>query len=178
MKLLRYTLPLILATLFWLHPAAQPLCRSFQQLDSLRQTHPKPIVIFVYTDWCRYCNAMKAVTFRNKKVAACLDQQFYFTMLNAAERRTIRFLDSSFRYRPAGIQSGEHLLAAWLRKDQPAAYPALFVLSSHGELLLRISSYITPEDLIRLLEAIPKTGLPDIRKAATAITGPYHPGIQ
>ncbi|MBZ4190299.1 thioredoxin family protein [Niabella beijingensis] len=166
MKLLQHTIPFILTGLLCcLQPEAQPMSRSFKQLDSLRQIHPKPIIIFVYTDWCRYCRAMEAVTFRNKKVATCLDRHFYFAMLNAEERRSIRFLDSSFRYRPTGIQSGEHELAAWLRNGQPAAYPALFILSSRGEPLLRTNSYLIPEDLIRLLEAVPKND-PTIHKAA------------
>ena len=94
---------------------------------------------------------MEATTFSNKTVAAYLDRCFYFTKLDAGERSPIRFLNDTFSYRPTGVQTGEHELAARLRHPEPAAYPALFFLSPGGEPWFRITRFISAPDLIRLL---------------------------
>lgn len=149
---------------------AQPHALQPEMADSVLQLQPKPVVIFVYTDWCRYCRLMEQTTLKDRELAAFLDRCFYFIRLNAEEKRSIRFLGQAYHYRPTGIQTGEHELAARLRNNRPAAYPALFILSPEGEVVLRTHSYLSPADLIRILEAV-------LKNRAVAIAGKPLPGI-
>ena len=35
----------------------------FEEIATLQQLEPRPMVIFIHTDWCRYCQGMKNTTF-------------------------------------------------------------------------------------------------------------------
>ncbi len=138
-----------------LQPAAQ--LRTPEKADSVLQRQSKPVVIFVYTDWCRYCRLMEETTFKDPDLIAFLHRYFYFLKVNAEEKRPIRFMGRMYYYRPTGAGTGIHELAAFLLGNKPAGYPALVFLSPGANLLFRVNTVITPEDLLRLLAAIHKT---------------------
>ena len=61
----------------------------FEQLDSLQKKQKRNIVVFIHTDWCKYCKAMQNTTFKNDKIIHILNSEFYFIELNAEEKRDI-----------------------------------------------------------------------------------------
>lgn len=64
---------------------------TFEEAEKLLQQKSKPILVFLYTDWCKICHGMKKTTFKNKKVIQLLNEKFYFIMLNGEEKRDITF---------------------------------------------------------------------------------------
>ena len=40
---------------------------SFEEAYKLQEKEKRPIVVFFYTNWCKYCFAMKKNTFNDKK---------------------------------------------------------------------------------------------------------------
>lgn len=88
-----------------------PNTYTFEKIERLQKIEERPIVVFIYTDWCKYCFAMKKNTFTNNKIIEKLNTSFYFIMLDAEYKKDIIFYDHTFRYKPTGLNTGIHELA-------------------------------------------------------------------
>ena len=45
---------------------------QFEQIDSLQTVEKRNIVVFIHTDWCKYCKVMRDKTFKNENVVKTL----------------------------------------------------------------------------------------------------------
>lgn len=134
---------------------AQPHTSSFTELDSLQAVDPKPAVIFIHTNWCRYCEGMQRTTLRNDAIVKRLDSDFYYVSLDAESTADIQFAGHTFRYRPSGTSTGMHELAWQLGQiDGRVSYPTLCVLSPTNEILWQETGFIRAKALERVLEAL------------------------
>ncbi len=43
---------------------ARPEDHSFEELEIIFKEESRPVIIFVYTDWCKFCQIMKNTTFQ------------------------------------------------------------------------------------------------------------------
>ncbi|MFQ3297985.1 MAG: thioredoxin-related protein [Polaribacter sp.] len=108
---------------------------TFEEVEELQQQTPKPILIFLYTDWCKICFGMKKTTFRNTEVIKLLNDNFYFVKLNAEEKKDITFLGKMFTYKPTGTNTGMHELAAELGTiKKTIIYPTTIILNTVFEI--------------------------------------------
>ena len=41
---------------------------SFEEIDSLQRIEKRKTIIFIQTDWCQFCHAMKNTTFKNEEI--------------------------------------------------------------------------------------------------------------
>lgn len=89
----------------------QPAIHSFEQIDSLQKTDPRNIIIFIHTDWCRFCLEMQNKTFKDVQIVKLLNEKFWFIRLNVEKKREIVFSGTVFKYKPNGYQTGIHELA-------------------------------------------------------------------
>ena len=80
-----YLIFLIVGILFPLTGFSQIISQSFEKLAGLQKTQNRFVVVFIHTDWCKYCQAIKNTTFKDKEIAALLNQNFWFVDLNAEE---------------------------------------------------------------------------------------------
>jgi len=125
---------------------------SFHEVEKLHQQNPKPLVVFIYTDWCKYCFAMKKNTFKNNEVIKALNTQFYFVKLNAEGKKDISFLNHTFKYQPTGNNTGIHQLANELAVIKGRiSYPTTTILNSKFEIELQKSGYINSKQLKTIL---------------------------
>lgn len=128
---------------------------DFSQVDSLQGTGKKPLVVFIHTDWCNYCAAMKKSTFKNKKVTRKLNDNFYFVALNAEDKKDITFKGRTFKYKPTGTNTGLHELAAQLTSSNAeTAYPTLCFLNDQNEIIYLHKNYINAKELTVLLDML------------------------
>lgn len=131
---------------------AQLKTHHFQQIDSLQKREQRPVVVFIHTDWCRYCQAMKNTTFKDEKVISLLNDSFYFIDFNGEEKRNIPFNGQSFAYKPYGVNTGVHELAEYLgNKDGRLSYPAISILNADSELIFQYHQFVSSIDLLKLL---------------------------
>lgn len=129
--------------------------RSFEAMDSLQQIQKRKIIVFIHTDWCQFCQRMKATTFKNQEIIEKLNSDFYFIDLNAEERRDITFNNQLFRYKPSGNNVGVHELALQLgRINNQIVYPVLCVLNQKNEIIFQYNSYLSPKDFKILLQKL------------------------
>ncbi|MCI4669100.1 MAG: thioredoxin family protein [Bacteroidia bacterium] len=131
---------------------AQDYGLSFQEVDSLMKVAPKPILVFLHADWCKYCQGMKKTTFQDEKVKTKLKSDFYFISFNGESKEDVVFSGHRFRYQPSGAGTGEHQLAKQLGEvDGELAYPTLVVLNDKYEIIGQWNSFLSGKRLGRIL---------------------------
>ena len=130
---------------------------TFQQLDSLQKKEQKPVLVFIHTSWCKYCQAMEHTTFQNKEVKEMLEKSFYFVELNAEEKKDIKVKGHTFHYRPTGAGAGQHELAQELGSiNGKISFPTLCFLNADYEIIYQRSGFLTAKELIEILKTLGK----------------------
>ena len=140
---------------FWAIPQgfAQLNFIDFEQIDSLQQAEKRNVIVFIHTDWCKYCKVMHDKTFKNATVVKLVNDKFYFVDFNAEEKREIVFNENTFVFKPNGSNSGIHELAMELGTiDKQISYPVLCVLNEKNEIIFQHNSFLNAKDLIKILE--------------------------
>ncbi|WP_405611352.1 thioredoxin family protein [Polaribacter sp. Asnod1-A03] len=126
---------------------------SFNEIEKLNKQIPKPIVVFIHTDWCKYCFAMKKNTFNNNEVIKALNDKFYFVFLNAESKKDITFLNHTFKYKPTGNNTGVHQLANELAGiKNRISYPTTTILNSKFEIDILKNGYINSKKMLFILK--------------------------
>jgi thioredoxin-related protein len=128
---------------------------SFEEIDSLQQIQKRKIIVFIHTDWCQFCQRMKATTFKNQEIIEKLNSDFYFIDFNAEEKRDIKFNNQVFKFLPSGNDVGVHDLALQLgTNNKQIVYPVLCVLNEKNEIIFQYSNYLSPKDFKIILEKL------------------------
>lgn len=83
---------------------------DFKNLNDSLRTERKPLLVFVYTDWCKFCKMQEETTFKDTAIIKKLNTHFYCLKLNAEEKNSIHFFNKT--YYPKA--SGYHQLAEYL----------------------------------------------------------------
>lgn len=110
------------------------------------------MVVFIHTDWCRYCRAMEETTFKNPAVKKILSSEFYFVSLNAEEKKDILFNRQVFKFKPTGSGTGIHELAEQLGTIKgTVTYPAVCFLNEKNEIIYQVADYISAVDFSNIL---------------------------
>ena len=125
---------------------------SFEEVEQLHQQKPKPIVVFIYTDWCKICFGMKKNTFQNDEIIKLLNDKFYFINLNGEEKKEITFLGKTFVYKPSGNKTGTHELAIELAAIKGRiSYPTTTILNSNFEIEAQIDGYLNSKKFYKFI---------------------------
>jgi thioredoxin-related protein len=125
---------------------------TFEEVEKLQQQKPKPILVFLYTDWCKICFGMKKTTFKNREVIQLLNEKFYFIKLNAEEKKDITFLGKIFTYKPTGTTSGMHELATELGTiKKTIIYPTTILLNTIFEIDAQLTGLYNANKMIGTL---------------------------
>ena len=133
--------------------SAQLITRTFEEIDTL--SIKKPLIVFLHTDWCKYCNVMEETTFKNKEVIEKLNSDYYFVSFDAESRKKVLFKNRIFIFKPTGRKTGIHELAETLgRYQNKLVYPTTVVLNTKHEIVYQRPSLLRPKNFIKLLKAI------------------------
>lgn len=127
---------------------------TFTQIDSLQKTEQRNVLVFIHTDWCKYCQLMKNTTYKDKQVVQLLNEHFWFADLNAEQKEDIFFNGHTFKYKPTGNGTGIHELAEQLGTiNGKIAYPTLCILNPNYEIIFQYDQYVSSKDLLPVLRA-------------------------
>ena len=128
---------------------------TFEQAEKIAKENPKPFVVFIHTEWCKFCKMMENTTFKNNDIINQLNQNFYFISFNAEEKKDILFNGNTFQYKPKGNNSGVHELASILGdKNGTIIYPTITILNPDYSIAAQFTSYTSPKDLLQILSKI------------------------
>lgn len=134
---------------------AQTSTYTFEALDSLQKIEPKPVVVFIHTDWCKVCDLMDHSAIQTKKVAKILNESFYYVPLNAEDKNPITFNNHTFKFKYTGATTGVHELAVSLAlMDDGLAYPTLTILNTENEIIFQHNSLLTKRELTTIFTKI------------------------
>ncbi|MEC4112755.1 thioredoxin family protein [Myroides pelagicus] len=137
---------------FGLGVYAQAKAISFEQLDELQAIEARPVVVFLYTNWCSYCTLMEQKTFKNDHVINRLNQDFYFIPFNAEQDKVLLYKGKEYALKKRGINTSQHELA--IKFVQSNAYPAIVFLDANGEVIYRHFAYLRAKELLYMLGVI------------------------
>lgn len=125
---------------------------TFSEVEKMHKQNPKPIVVFISTDWCKICHGMKATTLENNEVVKLLNRKFYFIKLNGEEKESITFLGNNFIYKPTGTNTGVHELTNELASiNKRIAYPTTTILNSNFEIDLQLVGFYNSKKMKKIL---------------------------
>lgn len=130
---------------------------SFEQLDSLQRQEARPVVVFLNTDWCRYCRKMEHVTFQDEWIATTLNEHCYFVSQNAMQKEAINYKGKTFRYKPTGVNTGVHELAEALTMTNKVAkltFPTTVILDPSDDRLFLQDGYLDKRKMRAVLAAL------------------------
>lgn len=145
-----------IAVLFCLQSVfSQIETKTFAQINSLFKTNPKPVVVFIHTDWCKICKIMENSTLKNKGVIKKLNANYYFVSLNAEEKNTIIFNNLAFKHQPNGVNTGVNQLAEQLGTiNGELAYPTICVLNKKHEIVFQYNKLLHSKEFIQILNTL------------------------
>lgn len=125
----------------------------FSILHEQMQQEKRPIAVFLYTDWCRYCLQMKRTTFRNDSIIYLLNQSYYYVPFNGEEIADVTFQSQTFQHLKKGPFAGSHALARDLGSiNDQLNYPTLVLLNSQYEIIFQYPGYLSAKELKLLLQ--------------------------
>lgn len=134
---------------------SQPQKYAPEDIALLQKQAPKPMVFFIHTDWCGFCQAMKTKTLQNDEVVARLNQKYYFIDFNAEQKEEVVFAGQIFRFQPTGVRTGVHQLAEALATiNGQLSYPALIILNEKYEIVFQYAGFVTVKELLQILQEI------------------------
>lgn len=125
---------------------------TFTTIEEKMIKNPKPIVVFLHTNWCNYCALMEKKTFSNDAVQEALENKVYFISFDAETKEKIRFRNREFVYKKKGIQAGVHELAEALTIQN--TYPALVIMDENYQIIYQHYAYVGPKEMLQLLNAL------------------------
>lgn len=128
---------------------------TFKEVDSLQKVNPKNIVVFIHTDWCKYCEKMKQITFNNDSIANLLNDNYYFISFDVERKEPITFNNHTYNFKATGINTGVHELALALnKKNKKLSYPSTIVLNQNFEIIFSYDQYLNSTQLIEVLNKL------------------------
>ncbi|MCW2119306.1 thioredoxin family protein [Flavobacterium sp. 7A] len=131
---------------------AQLKTYTFEEAFEASKENPKPIVVFVHTNWCKYCKMMDNSTFKNTELIATLNKDFYFVKFDGETKENITINHHVYKYVPRGRNTGTHELAAAIATiDGQITYPTLVVLEDEATILFQKSSYLNAKTVHNIL---------------------------
>ncbi len=128
---------------------------QFEQIDSLQKIEKRILVVFIHTNWCKYCEAMKHTTFKNKELINTLNKNFYFINLDAEEKRSIAFNNNTFHYKPTGNQTGINELAEQLGDiNGKVSFPGLCILDADNQIIYQHNEFLSAKNFKTILHKL------------------------
>lgn len=123
------------------------------QTDTLNKNLPKGdkiYLVFLYTDWCKWCKRFEKEVLDNSVVSNRINEFYYPVKINAESKTTIYLNNQSFEYDP--IAKVNLITTALL--DSDISYPSTVILDKNYEIIQKIQGYIKLEEFIKIISSI------------------------
>lgn len=157
MKPLFLYLTFLITSFISLNAAAQPNSYKFEELDSLQKIEQRAVIVFIHTDWCGYCHAMKKKTFQSPEVIELLNDSFWFVSFNGEQKEPINFNGETYQFKPTGNKTGIHELAEHLGKiNNQTLFPVTCVLDPNNNIIFQYNQFISSSDFLSFLQELKK----------------------
>ncbi len=102
----------------------------------------RPVLVDVYTDWCRWCRQMDRDVYGRPDVERYLDEHFVTVKLNAEGGEAVSYKGRTF--------SSRSLASSF----DVSGYPTTIFLAANGDHLVNVPGYVEPGRFLLLLRFI------------------------
>ena len=124
---------------------------SFEELPALIREKPKSVMVFIHTDWCKYCAMQEKNTFRDPEIVEKVNKYFYAVRLNAEEDKKIAFLNRTYEK----SANEYHALAEQLGKENGVlTFPTTTFLAPYFNHLGNLVGFANEERLEEALKNV------------------------
>ncbi len=125
---------------------------EFDELNKKMRAEPRPILIFIHTDWCKFCAMQDNNTFRQQEIVEHLNNKYYCLRLNGESEEDIVFLNRTYGFKASGANTGSHELAVFLGNENgELTYPTTVVLSKFFQPVYRTSGFIDKDVMMEMI---------------------------
>ena len=131
---------------------AQDYWVDFKDLNDSLKKQAKPVLIFVYTDWCKVCKMQENAVFEDKEILEMLQQEVYALKLNAEGKDDLIFMGRKY----AGANQNQyHQLAEFVGLvEGKLSFPTIVYLGNNLELLQVYNRYISKNQIITTIKLL------------------------
>ncbi|WP_339923882.1 thioredoxin family protein [uncultured Cyclobacterium sp.] len=117
--------------------------------DSLR-AKPKPLMVFIYTDWCKYCKMQENITFKDSEVIDLLAKKFYCLKIDAEDEKNLAFMGRNY---DPGSEGDFHPLARMLGMEKgKLLFPTTVFYSPLDQYFQIFQGFQRTKDLKRFIQ--------------------------
>jgi thioredoxin-related protein len=122
---------------------------TFADLSSSMRSLPKNVLIFIHTDWCKYCLMQSQTTFKDSSIIATLNNDYYCLKLNPEDTSSIDFLGKTYQ----SYANEHHQLAQFLAsKGGKITLPSTVLLNQKFQLINNLNIYLSANELSSILK--------------------------
>ncbi len=114
--------------------------QEFSKALELAKQQNKIVVVDFYTDWCGWCKRMDKDTYGHAEVVKYAKAKLIMSKVDAESSAKTRFKERELTYQQLAMGLGVR------------GYPTTAFFDSNGELITSISSYLTAEQFMPILE--------------------------
>ena len=121
---------------------------NFNDVTDSVKTNPKPVLIFVTADWCKYCKMQTNSTFSDSTLVKELNENYYCIKLNEQEKNDITFMNRTYKYVTTANGTGYHQLAHLLSKQNgESTFPSTLFLNSNLNFIGKLNGFVDTKTL-------------------------------
>ena len=123
---------------------------SFEHLNDSLRFKKKPLMIFVHTEWCKYCKMQENTAYKDVDLSRLLNKNFYCLRLNAEETDDITFLNRIYAFHS---YSGYNQLAEIIGKQNGRLiFPTTVLINTDLQVFKRLQGLQKAKSLIQLIQ--------------------------
>ncbi len=123
---------------------------SIEEVNKLAKDDPKPMIVDVYTDWCKWCKVMDEKTFSDPNLINYLSDNYHMVKFNAETAEPLNFKGQTYEFIKNG-RRGYNTLAAALCQGK-LSYPSFVVLDEDLNTVQVINGFKDAEAFKALLD--------------------------
>lgn len=123
---------------------------DIQEAEALQVSNPKPLFVYVYTDWCSWCVRMERETYSHPVIIDYLNTHFHPVKFNAESGEDIVFRGETYSNpNPGGRRSAHSLAAAMLQGRM--GYPTVVLFDEEINLLTPLPGFRNAQQMEAVL---------------------------
>lgn len=134
-------------------PVKERYVKKIQWLDleeaAVRmKADPKPVIIDLYTKWCKWCKEMDQKTYNNDKVISYINDHFYPVKFDAESKSQVQWENKGFNFNPDAKVNDFSLFVT----NGQLSFPTTVILLNKNEIPAAIPGFMSTDEIEPILK--------------------------